>query len=138
MGALLDELAPHVPADRLVVSVAAGITTAFIERRLRRGHPGRARDVQHAGAGRRGDVRDLRAGRTPPRSTWRAPRRSSPRWAARSACPSRSRTRSPRCPAAGPAYFFYLVEAMIDAGILLGLPRHVAHDLIVQTAIGSA
>ena len=28
--------APHVPADRLVVSVAAGITTAFIERRLRR------------------------------------------------------------------------------------------------------
>ena len=26
----------------------------------------------------------------------------------------------------GPAYFYYLVEAMIDAGILLGLPRPVA------------
>jgi pyrroline-5-carboxylate reductase len=38
----------------------------------------------------------------------------------------------------GPAYFFYLVEAMTDAGILLGLPRAVAHDLIVQTAIGAA
>ena len=38
----------------------------------------------------------------------------------------------------GPAYFYLLVEAMIDAGILLGLPRQVAHDLIVQTAIGSA
>ena len=38
----------------------------------------------------------------------------------------------------GPAYFFYLVEAMIDAGILLGLPRTIAADLIVQTAIGSA
>jgi pyrroline-5-carboxylate reductase len=38
----------------------------------------------------------------------------------------------------GPAYFFYLVEAMIDAGILLGLPRAVAADLIVQTALGSA
>ena len=38
----------------------------------------------------------------------------------------------------GPASFFYLVEAMTDAGILLGLPRGVAHDLIVQTAIGSA
>jgi pyrroline-5-carboxylate reductase len=38
----------------------------------------------------------------------------------------------------GPAYFFFLVEAMIDAGILLGLPRAVAADLIVQTAIGSA
>ncbi|HEX8004722.1 MAG TPA: pyrroline-5-carboxylate reductase [Mycobacteriales bacterium] len=38
----------------------------------------------------------------------------------------------------GPAYFFYLVEAMIDAGILLGLPRAVAAELIVQTALGSA
>jgi pyrroline-5-carboxylate reductase len=38
----------------------------------------------------------------------------------------------------GPAYFFYLVEAMIDAGILLGLPRTVAADLIVQSAYGAA
>jgi pyrroline-5-carboxylate reductase len=36
----------------------------------------------------------------------------------------------------GPAYFFFLVEAMIDAGILLGLPRAVAAELIVQTAVG--
>jgi pyrroline-5-carboxylate reductase len=38
----------------------------------------------------------------------------------------------------GPAYFFFLVEAMIDAGILLGLPRAVAADLIVQSAFGAA
>lgn len=38
----------------------------------------------------------------------------------------------------GPAYFFFLVEAMIDAGILLGLPRALAAELIVQTAFGSA
>ena len=38
----------------------------------------------------------------------------------------------------GPAYFFCLVEAMIDAGILLGLPRVVARELIVQTLVGSA
>ena len=38
----------------------------------------------------------------------------------------------------GPAYFYFLVEAMIDAGILLGLPRAVARDLIVQSAIGAA
>jgi pyrroline-5-carboxylate reductase len=33
----------------------------------------------------------------------------------------------------GPAYFFLLAEAMIDAGILLGLPRDVSTELIVQT-----
>ena len=38
----------------------------------------------------------------------------------------------------GPAYFYFLVEAMVDAGILLGLSRATAHDLIVQTAVGSA
>ncbi len=38
----------------------------------------------------------------------------------------------------GPAYFFYLVEAMIDAGILLGLPRTVSTDLIIQSAVGAA
>lgn len=38
----------------------------------------------------------------------------------------------------GPAYFFFLVEAMIDAGILLGLPRTVASELIIQSAVGAA
>jgi pyrroline-5-carboxylate reductase len=33
---------------------------------------------------------------------------------------------------------FYLVEAMTDAGILLGLPRAIAHELIVQTVVGAA
>jgi pyrroline-5-carboxylate reductase len=38
----------------------------------------------------------------------------------------------------GPAYFFYLVEAMIDGGILLGLPRALAGQLIIQSAVGAA
>ncbi len=38
----------------------------------------------------------------------------------------------------GPAYFFFLVEAMIDAGLLLGLPRSIAAELVIQTAVGSA
>lgn len=38
----------------------------------------------------------------------------------------------------GPAYFFLLVEAMVDAGVLLGLSRHVATELVIQTMVGSA
>jgi pyrroline-5-carboxylate reductase len=37
----------------------------------------------------------------------------------------------------GPAYLFYVVEAMIDAGVLLGLPRPLATDLAVQTIVGA-
>ncbi|GAA5065691.1 pyrroline-5-carboxylate reductase [Nocardia callitridis] len=38
----------------------------------------------------------------------------------------------------GPAYFFLIVEAMVDAGVVLGLSREVATSLVLQTMIGSA
>jgi pyrroline-5-carboxylate reductase len=38
----------------------------------------------------------------------------------------------------GPAYVFLIAEALIDAGVLVGLPRDVASDLAVQTLRGSA
>src|ERR1700751_2509684 len=38
----------------------------------------------------------------------------------------------------GPAYFFLLVEALVDAGVAAGLTRQVATDLTAQTMAGSA
>ncbi len=38
----------------------------------------------------------------------------------------------------GPAYVFYVAEAMIEAGVLLGLPRPTATELVVQTLFGAA
>jgi pyrroline-5-carboxylate reductase len=38
----------------------------------------------------------------------------------------------------GPAYFALLAEAMIEAGLLLGLSREVSTQLVVQTMFGSA
>ena len=37
----------------------------------------------------------------------------------------------------GPAYFFLLLEAMIDAGVHLGLPRYMSEELVLETALGS-
>lgn len=37
----------------------------------------------------------------------------------------------------GPAYFFLLAEALIDAGVLLGLSRTVAGELVTRTAAGA-
>jgi pyrroline-5-carboxylate reductase len=37
----------------------------------------------------------------------------------------------------GPAYVFYVVDAMAEAGVLLGLTRDVARRLAVQTVLGS-
>lgn len=38
----------------------------------------------------------------------------------------------------GPAYLLLLAEAMVDAGVLLGLARDVATELVAQTAVGTA
>lgn len=38
----------------------------------------------------------------------------------------------------GPTYLFAVMEALIDAGVHLGFPRELAHDLVATTLIGSA
>lgn len=137
MGRLLDELAPHITADRLVISAAAGITTASIEERLGDGVPvvrvmpntpvlvDEGMSVISAGAhASAADLAHTEEIFGAVGKTLRVPESQ------QDACTALS--------GSGPAYFFYLVEAMTDAGILLGLPRDKAHDLIVQSAIGAA
>lgn len=38
----------------------------------------------------------------------------------------------------GPAYFFLVIEALIDAAVHTGFSREVATELVIQTAVGSA
>ncbi|MCD0485256.1 pyrroline-5-carboxylate reductase [Streptacidiphilus sp. ASG 303] len=137
MAALLDELAPHVPADRLVVSGAAGVPTAWFEERLAPGTPvvrvmtntpvlvDEAMSVISAGA--HAAEEHLRRTEEIFRPVGRTLR-----------VPEAQQDAATALSGSGPAYFYLLVEAMTDAGILLGLPRAVAHDLIVQSAVGAS
>ncbi|SNT40891.1 pyrroline-5-carboxylate reductase [Actinacidiphila glaucinigra] len=137
MSALLEELAPHVAADRLIISAAAGVPTSFFEERLADGIAvvrvmpntpvlvDEGMSVISAGS-HAAEEHLLRAEEIfqPVGKTLRIPEYQQDAATALSG--------------SGPAYFYYLVEAMTDAGILLGLPRAQAHDLIVQSAIGAA
>jgi len=38
----------------------------------------------------------------------------------------------------GPAYVLLVIEALIDAGVFMGLPRQIARDLVVQTVAGTS
>jgi pyrroline-5-carboxylate reductase len=137
MGTLLEELAPHVSADRLVISGAAGVPTAWFEERLTRGTPvvrvmtntpvlvDEAMSVISAGS-HASEAHLLRTEEIfkPVGRTLRVPESQQDAATALSG--------------SGPAYFYFLVEAMTDAGILLGLPRAVAADMIVQAAVGAS
>lgn len=37
----------------------------------------------------------------------------------------------------GPTYIFLVMEALIDSAVHLGFPRHLAHDLVLETIKGS-
>ena len=37
----------------------------------------------------------------------------------------------------GPAYFFLVMESLVDAGVEIGLPRALARELVLQTMLGS-
>jgi pyrroline-5-carboxylate reductase len=135
--ALLADLGPRVPAEQLVVSLCAGLPTSFFAKWLPPGTPvvrvmtntpalvDQAMTAISAGPHATADHLALAEEMFRPLGrTIRVPESQQDAVTALSG--------------SGPAYFYYLVEAMTDAGILLGLPRQVAHDLIVQTAIGSA
>jgi pyrroline-5-carboxylate reductase len=38
----------------------------------------------------------------------------------------------------GPGYILLVLESLIDAGVLMGLPRQAARELVLQTALGTA
>jgi pyrroline-5-carboxylate reductase len=137
MAALLDEIAPSVPGDRLIVSVAAGITTSFIEGRLPGDLPvvrvmsntpvlvDEAMSVISAGS--HATDEHLRRTENLLRPVGRVIR-----------IPESQQDAATALSGSGPAYVYYLVEAMVDAGILLGMPRQTALDMVIQAVYGAA
>ena len=91
-----------------------------------RGHRGRARHAQHAGARRPGHGRDLARAGTATTSTWPRPRRCCARAARWCGCAEKHLDAVTAISGSGPAYIFYVVEAMIEAGVR---PRSAAGDV---------
>ncbi|MPR00484.1 pyrroline-5-carboxylate reductase [Modestobacter sp. I12A-02628] len=134
---LLVQLAPHVGPQHLVVSVAAGVPTSRLEAALPTGTPV-VRVMPNTPALVDEGMSVLSAGRYAAEAHLdEAEALLSPVGQVRRV-PESQQDAVTALSGSGPAYFFYLVEAMIDAGILLGLPRDLAADLIVQTALGAA
>lgn len=134
---LLAQLAGLLGPDTLVVSLCAGLPTALYERRLPDGVPvvrvmpntallvGEA--MSAISAGRFATDAHLELTEELLASVGRVVR-----------VPESQQDAVTALSGSGPAYFFYLVEAMIDAGIMLGLPRPMVTELITQSAVGAA
>jgi pyrroline-5-carboxylate reductase len=137
MQALLEEIGGELTVEKLVISFAAGIRTSFIERFAPKGTPvvrvmsnvpvlvDEAMSVISPGS--HAEDKHLAVAEELLSSVGHVIR-----------LPEKHQDAITATSGSGPAYFFLLAEAMIEACILLGLSRDVATELIIQTMLGSA
>ena len=137
MSGLLEEIRDHVGEGDLVVSLAAGITTTYLESRLPQGRavvrvmPNTPALVDQGmaavSAGAHCDESHLREAEALLAATGKVLE-----------VPEKLQDAVTAISGSGPAYIFYVVEAMIEAGVVLGMPRDTATELVVQTLYGAA
>ena len=137
MSDLLSEIAESIKPGTLVVSLAAGIDTTFIESRLPEGVA-----VVRVMPNTPAQVDEGMAAISPgSHSTQDHLDRVTEILSATGrviTVPERYQDAVTAISGTGPAYLFFVVEAMIEAGVHLGLPRDTATELVVQTMLGSA
>jgi pyrroline-5-carboxylate reductase len=137
MGDVLTEIAPHLRAGQVLISLAAGITTDYIEKHIPDGiavvrvmpnTPALVDEGMAAiSAGTHCDEEHLALAEGMMSVTSRVVR-----------VPENQQDAITAISGSGPAYLFFVVESMIEAGVHLGLPRSTATELVIQTMVGSA
>ncbi len=137
VGAVLPEVAPVLRPGTLVVSLCAGVTTGQLESHL----PGGTAVVRvmpntpalvgegmaAVSAGSSASTQDVEHAMELMTALGKA-----------ITVPETYQDAVTAISGSGPAYLFFVVEAMIDAGVLLGLPRDISSVLVQQTVFGSA
>lgn len=134
---LLADISAHITPDQTILSIVAAIPTDFIEARLGSSVPvvramPNTPSVVHEGmagiaAGRHAEDRHLEMATDVLAHVGRVV-----------TVPENYLDAVTAISGSGPAYFALLAEAMIEAGILLGLSREVSSLLVIQTMLGSA
>nr|WP_269778557.1 pyrroline-5-carboxylate reductase [Microlunatus antarcticus] len=137
MRGLLSEIAPTLDAEALVVSLAAGVDTATLEAGLPAGQPV-VRVMANTPAQVDEGMAAVAAGSSATPDHLERVRDILSATGRVEVVPEGYLDAVTAISGSGPAYLFFVVEAMIEAGVHLGLPRDLSTELVVQTMLGSA
>ena len=134
---LLEDIATVISVEQTVLSVAAAIPTRLIEGVLADGVPvvramPNTPSVVHEG------IAGLCAGSHAGDAHVTLAEEALAHLGAVVRVPERAMDAVTAVSGSGPAYFALLAEAMIEAGLLLGLSREISTQLVVQTMLGTA
>jgi pyrroline-5-carboxylate reductase len=137
IDALLGEIGAQLAPEQTVVSVAAAITTAHIEARIAEGVPV-VRAMPNSPATVHEGMAGIAAGAHARPEHLALADEALSHLGRVVQVPESWLDAITALSGSGPAYFALLAEAMIEAGILLGLPRELSTTLVVQTMFGTA
>ena len=131
------EAGQHLRPGSLVISIAAGITLADLERWLPQGAPV-VRVMPNNPCQVQAGASALAAGSAAQAGHLELARQVFGAVGLALEVPERLLDAVTALSGSGPAYVYLFIEALSDAGVLVGLPRETAAALAVQTVLGSA
>ncbi len=134
---VLDEIRPALREGTLVVSLVAGVETEVIEAHLESGTPV-VRVMPNTPAAVGEGMAAISAGSHAGQDHLDRVTAILSSVGKVVTVPERYQNAVTAISGSGPAYLMFVVEAMIDAGVMLGLPRDISTQLVVQTMLGSA
>ncbi|MEP6976683.1 MAG: pyrroline-5-carboxylate reductase [Thermoleophilia bacterium] len=137
LDALLGEVGGLISADQTVLTIAAAIPTATIERRLDSSVPV-VRAMPNTPSTVHEGIAGLAPGAHAEEEHLALAEEVLSHLGAVVRVPESMMDAVTAVSGSGPAYFALLAEAMIEAGILLGLARETSTQLVVQTMLGTA
>ena len=137
LDALLGEIGGLIAADQTVLTIAAAIPTATIERQLGTGVPV-VRAMPNTPSTVHEGIAGLAPGAHAEEEHLALAEEVLSHLGAVVRVPESLMDAVTAVSGSGPAYFALLAEAMIEGGILLGLPRETSTQLVVQTMLGTA
>ena len=135
--ALLGEIGPAITSEQTVLSIVAATPTSAIEQRLASGVPV-VRAMPNTPSTVHEGIAGLCAGAHADDPHVTLAEEALAHLGSVVRVPERHMDAVTAVSGSGPAYFALLAEAMIEAGLLLGLSREISTQLVVQTMLGTA
>jgi pyrroline-5-carboxylate reductase len=137
VGAALAQVGGAIGPHQLVVSVAAGVMTGVIERKLADGVPV-IRAMPNTSSFVQASATALCRGRWADDAHLALARRLFAAIGTVTTVDESALDAVTGLAATGPAYIYYVVEALLEGGLAAGLDERTARDLLLQTVYGAA
>ncbi len=137
VGDVLEEIRADISPNKLVISIAASVPTAYIEKRLGQSVPV-IRTMPNTPAMVGSGMTGLARGSAASEAHMKTAQRLFDAVGKTLVLDEKHMDAVTALSASGPAYMYIILESLAEAGVKVGLPRDLATTLAAHTALGSA